>query len=167
MAPDEAASERLQPSLLDRLTDHDPGNPAESRASRVIDIERLRQIVRRDLSWLLNANNLETVIDAERYPRVARSTLNYGVRDASGDFANADRARTMQDAIRRAIEIFEPRVNAAALQVVVRDTEQGANDHRIYFDIRGELWAEPLPVELYLRSEVDLTTGEVLLEDAG
>ena len=53
-------SERLQPSLLDRLTDDDATNAAESREARVIDIRRLRDIVQRDLSWLLNTNNGES-----------------------------------------------------------------------------------------------------------
>jgi type VI secretion system protein ImpG len=34
----------------------------------------------------------------------------------------------------------------------------------VYFDIRAEMWAQPLPMELYLRSEVDVTTGELKLE---
>ena len=44
-------SERLQPSLLDRLTDEEPTSQVESRDARVIDIRRLREIVQRDLSW--------------------------------------------------------------------------------------------------------------------
>lgn len=50
-------SERLQPSLLDRLTDDDPTNPREGREARVIDIRRLRDIIQRDLGWLLNTTN--------------------------------------------------------------------------------------------------------------
>jgi type VI secretion system protein ImpF len=35
------------------------------------------------------------------------------------------------------------------------------------FDIAAEMWAEPMPLELYLRSEVDVTTGQLHLEWAG
>ena len=45
-------TERLQPSLLDRLTDDAPEATSEARHDRVIDIDRLRDIIRRDLSWL-------------------------------------------------------------------------------------------------------------------
>ena len=31
-------------------------------------------------------------------------------------------------------------------------------------DIRADMWAQPMPLELYLRSKVDLTTGEVAVE---
>jgi type VI secretion system protein ImpF len=45
-----ALTERLQPSLLDRLTDDDPTNSKETRDSRVIDLRRLREIIQRDLA---------------------------------------------------------------------------------------------------------------------
>ncbi len=34
----------------------------------------------------------------------------------------------------------------------------------IGLDIRADMWAQPLPLELYLRSKVDVTTGEVTME---
>ena len=81
---DKTLAERLQPSLLDRLTDDHRDKRSESREDRVIDVRRLRDIIQRDLSWLLNANNGETLIDGDIYPNVRRSVLNYGVREASG-----------------------------------------------------------------------------------
>jgi type VI secretion system protein ImpF len=29
------------------------------------------------------------------------------------------------------------------------------------FDIEGELWAQPMPLQMYLRTEVDLELGDV------
>ncbi|MFP3607501.1 type VI secretion system baseplate subunit TssE, partial [Paraburkholderia sp. SIMBA_053] len=46
--------ERLQPSLLDRLTDMAPDEPDESREQRVITAARLREYVTRDIAALLN-----------------------------------------------------------------------------------------------------------------
>jgi type VI secretion system protein ImpF len=34
----------------------------------------------------------------------------------------------------------------------------------VVFDIAAEMWAQPLPLDLYLRSEVDITTGELSLQ---
>jgi type VI secretion system protein ImpF len=53
------AQDRIQPSLLDRLTDDDPGNPKETRDQRFFSANRLRQAVLRDLSWLLNASSFD------------------------------------------------------------------------------------------------------------
>ena len=47
--------ERIQPCLLDRLTDENPEAVKESRNERVISVKRYREGVLRDLIWLLNA----------------------------------------------------------------------------------------------------------------
>jgi type VI secretion system protein ImpF len=49
--------ERLQPSLLDRLTDEEPDQLQESREKRVLSMSRLRDFVLRDLAWLFNAEH--------------------------------------------------------------------------------------------------------------
>ena len=76
--------ERLQPSLLDRLTDDEPGKSEESREKRVISATRLRDCVTRDISWLLNCVHMGNDVDLELYPEVARSVLNFGVPDLTG-----------------------------------------------------------------------------------
>jgi len=55
--------ERLQPSLLDRLTDDEPHSQQEPRDKRVLSMHRLRESVLRDVSWLLNADSMESVVD--------------------------------------------------------------------------------------------------------
>lgn len=160
---DKTISERLQPSLLDRLTDHTPGDPSESRDDRVIDLRRLREIIKRDLSWLLNATNAEREIDTDRYPNAAQSVLNFGVRDVSGDFTSTERAMRMRASIQQAIEWFEPRIKRGTLDVAL-GTDAKAGRTVIVFDIHADMWAQPVPMELYLRSAVDVTTGHVELE---
>ena len=53
-------TEHLQPSLLDRLTDDEPEEKAESRDQRVLSFQALKQCVIRDLEWLLNTGSLDT-----------------------------------------------------------------------------------------------------------
>ena len=158
--------ERLQPSLLDRLTDEQPDQRTEPREKRVIDVRRLRDIIRRDLSDLLNAGNLESVIDIDRYPHTTRSVLNYGVAKVAGAFSTEERARVIRSAMRDAIERFEPRIRPATLEIVPR---LGEEERRavIRFDIHAEMWAQPMPLDLYLRSEVDLTSGKLSLTEGG
>ena len=107
---DKTLAERLQPSLLDRLTDHEPGAVKEARDTRVIDVVRLREIIQRDLSWLLNTNNIESTFDPEVYPHVARSVLNYGLREVSGTYSTSERAELIRRSIERAISVHEPRI---------------------------------------------------------
>lgn len=159
-------SERLQPSLLDRLTDDQPTNPSEGRDARVIDIRRLREIIQRDLGWLLNTTNAEGWIDPKRYPLAAKSVLNYGVRDVAGDFAAKDRAQLIRKSIAQAVETYEPRIRKGSAVVEMR-TANVSRTTIVNFDIRADMWAEPIPIELYLRSSVDMTTGQVSLERSG
>ena len=163
---DKTMSERLQPSLLDRLTDDDPGILTEAREARVIDIRRLREIVQRDLSWLLNTNNADGWIQPLRHPMAAKSVLNYGGKDVAGDYAAKDRAELIRKSIAQAIEHFEPRIRRGSVQVALRTLDVKTKTI-IAFDIRADMWAEPIPIELYLRSVVDVTTGQVQLERAG
>src|SRR5258708_32270844 len=71
--------ERLQPCLLDRITDDAPEKKQESRDQRVVSLRRLREGVLRDLAWLLNATNMAVLEDLTDYPYVAQSVLNYGM----------------------------------------------------------------------------------------
>jgi type VI secretion system protein ImpF len=163
---DRTIAERLQPSLLDRLTDEAPEVTKETREARVIDVRRLREIISRDLGWLLNTSNLESTFDVARHPNVARSVINYGIREVAGDFSTARRAQAIQRAIRDAIERFEPRIAKGSAKVELRASERNT-ETVIHFDIRAEMWAQPVPQELYMRTELDLVTGELKLDRVG
>ncbi|MCD9149656.1 type VI secretion system baseplate subunit TssE [Pseudophaeobacter flagellatus] len=160
---DKMLAERLQPSLLDRLTDNAPRDRKESRDARVIDLNRLREIIQRDLSWLLNTQNAGRQIDGDRYPAVAGSVLNYGLSEVTGEFSTTEKAERIRRAIEQAITSFEPRIIEGTVDVqLIGDVE--AAGMTIGLDIRADMWAQPLPLELYLRSKVDVTTGEVKME---
>lgn len=160
---DKTLTDRLQPSLLDRLTDYEPGNPKERREDRVIDVSRLREIIQRDLSWLLNTTNLESTFDAEALPNVARSVLNYGLAEVSGEFSTSRRAELIRSSIERAITLHEPRIIAGSVEVTMSPDDR-KGDMTVAFDIHADMWAQPMPLELYLRSTVDVTTGEVAVQ---
>ena len=161
---DKTIAERLQPSLLDRLTDNEPGELTERRDERVIDIRQLRDIIQRDLSWLLNTADNNVMIDRDRYPHAARSVLNYGIREVAGDYSTEERAELIRKSIAQAVQAFEPRIHPGSIEVQLRVDQQGTRKSIINFDIRADMWAQPMPMELYLRSQVDVTTGELQLE---
>ena len=79
--------ERLQPSLLDRLTDDTPDAREETRDKRVLSIMQMRTSVLRDVSWLLNTVHLQATQDLSDWPQVASSTVNYGIPDLAGTSA--------------------------------------------------------------------------------
>jgi len=160
---DKTISERLQPSLLDRLTDNNPGAKKETRDERVIDISRLREIIQRDLSWLLNTTNIDDRLDSAVYPSVSRSVLNFGLAEVSGEFSTDERAERIRKGIERAIARYETRIIPGSVDVQL-SKDEGGNDITVALNIRADMWAQPLPLELFLRSQVDVTTGEVHVE---
>ena len=161
-----APRERLQPSLLDRLTDDEPGSQAEPRERRVLSLRTLREGVLRDLAWLLNTTSLLSAIEAPKLPHLANSVINYGVPDLSGNsIANLNLAR-LERAIRQAIWDFEPRLVRGT--VVVRALADAGIDHnKLGFEIEADMWAQPYPERLFLKTELDLERGAVTLLDTG
>ncbi len=157
--------ERLQPSLLDRLTDEEPHSKRESRDRRVLSMQRLRDSVRRDLAWLFNAINLTTVADLSDYPEVLRSVVNFGLPDLSGHTVSGVDVVELERLLRQCIRDFEPRILPNSVKVRLIVDEQKMSHNAMIFDIEGELWAQPLPLHLFLRTEVDLDVGDVTVSE--
>lgn len=159
--------ERLQPALLDRLTDDEPLNPKEALEKRVISKNKLRLAVLRDLAWLFNSTQSgETDMEMKSFPYAERSVVNYGLPALSGVTASTLDAMGLESAIKRAILNFEPRILPSSLKVEAFATEMQLNHHNVVsVQIRGRLWAQPVPLDLLLRTEVDLETGRVELRD--
>jgi type VI secretion system protein ImpF len=158
--------ERLQPSLLDRLTDDRPQSREESREKRVLNLTQLRAGVMRDIGWLLNTVHLQASQDISAHDQVPSSCVNFGIPDLAGSSAAGRSAEALQRAVRKAILDFEPRILANSLKVTVQIQPEQMSRHAMTFVIEGELWAQPVPLRLFLKTEVDLETGAVTVADA-
>ena len=158
--------ERLQPALLDRLTDEEPDRKLEPREARLLSRSKLRQAVLRDLAWLFNATRMEADTDLTKAPHARRSVVNFGLPALSGKTATSLDATDLARAIKQSILDFEPRILPATLQIRTL-VDAGALDHHnvIGVEIRGQLWAQPVPLELLVRTEIDLETGKVEIAD--
>ena len=165
--PTLAPQERLQPALLDRLIDDEPDKQMESRESRLISVRKLRECVLRDLTWLFNCARLtEDELDHDQYPEVAGSVLNFGLPPMSGNTATSIDPAVLEIAIRDAVIRFEPRLVEASLQIRAIVNEHSMDHHnQIQVQIKGSLWSVPVPIELLLRTNLDLESGEVRIEE--
>src|SRR5690606_9956450 len=76
--------ERLQPSLLDRLTDRNPGSSQEGRDDRVLSVSQIKAAVLRDLGWLLNTACHSASASLDEFPEVEKSVFNFGMPSLSG-----------------------------------------------------------------------------------
>lgn len=159
-----APRERLQPSLLDRLSDNEPASTVEPRERRVLSLRTLREGVLRDLAWLLNTTNLLSVTTTPVLPHLANSVLNFGVPGLAGSaVANLD-VTALERGIRQAIWDFEPRL--VKNTVTVRALATGdTRENKLDFEIEADLWAQPYPERLYLKTELDLERGAVVISE--
>ena len=148
--------DRLYPSLLDRLIDDEPGRATEARENRSASLQRLRENVLRDLNWLFNAT--QSSIDFDGDALLAGSVLNYGMPPLAGRPASqydlGDLARVLREVILR----FEPRIIAHTLKVTA-DANKGNTHNVLGFRIEGQMWSQPIPLEIYMRTEIDLESG--------
>lgn len=157
--------DRLQPALLDRLTDDNPSERTESDERRVLSKAKLRAAVLRDLGWLFNAAQPQPRWN-ETHPALAGSVLNYGLPPLAGQRVSKLDISQLERALRDAILRFEPRILPAGLQVRAVEAASVLDTHNmIEFEIRGLLWAEPVPLDILLRTRLDLEAGQVELRD--
>ncbi len=162
--PEFTPFEKLQPCLLDRLTDDDPRNSQESRSQRVISASRYRRGVLRDLEWLLNASahlpgEGGDQWRLENFPEAERSVINFGTRQLSGMFAT--NMHELERHLIEALQIFEPRIIGQSVTI-----HASIERNVIGIEIRGELWANPMPEQLFVKTSIDLETGQCSLGDS-
>lgn len=155
---DDTLFKRLQPCLLDRLTDDDPKNKNESRSQRVISSQRYRAGVLRDLTWLFSTS-AHLPIEGTRkqfkisdFPEVAKSVLNYGTRHIFG--LTAPNMDVLEKELYDAIIVFEPRIIPGTLRVAAEMDRQ-----IVSFEVTGDLWANPVPEKLYIKTKIDIEAG--------
>ena len=158
--------DRLQPALLDRLTDDEPLNQLESSDLRVISKARMREAVLRDLSWLFNTTQPLTDVDTAGFADAERSVLSFGLPPLSGQTLSSIDAHGLEQRVAQAILKFEPRILPHTLEVVaLLSGSQVSHHNQIGFKISGQVWAQPVPLELLLQTNVNLETGQVEIRD--
>jgi type VI secretion system protein ImpF len=144
------------------LTDNDRSKPIEPRDERVMTKAQLRTAVLRDLAWLFNTTNAAAELALDRYPEAARSALNYGLPAFSGKPLSSVDLPRLETALKNAIIRFEPRILPHSLAVRGVGTTAAMGQHNVVsFEIVGELWAQPYPFELLLKTDLDLESGEI------
>ena len=165
MVTEIATRDRLQPSLLDRLTDDDPTNPKESADKRVLSLTQLKASVLRDLAWLLNTTSLLDD-DATLHTAAGTSVVNFGLPALAGNSASNVDVPALETLIHQAIATFEPRILRHTLRVKARVGQGEMNHNALSFEIEGDLWAQPVPLRLMLQTDLDLESGHVRVVNA-
>jgi type VI secretion system protein ImpF len=157
--------DRLQPCLLDRLTDDEPGNREESRNQRIVTLQRYKAGVLRDLEWLFNSighypDEAVGEVTFADYKEAFRSVINFGIRQVSGRLAPD--IEEIEKQLFDALVIFEPRISRRTLKVSVK-----IKRNILSIELVGELWVNPLPEKLFIKTELDLESSASSTKEAG
>ncbi|MBV8141951.1 MAG: type VI secretion system baseplate subunit TssE [Verrucomicrobia bacterium] len=150
--------EKIQPCLLDRLTDDEPVRREESRNQRIVSLKRYKAGVLRDLDWLFNSighfpdERIGEVTFVD-YEEAFHSVINFGVRQLYGRLAPD--VEEIEKQLLHALITFEPRINRRTLTVEVK-----IERNVLSIELTGELWVNPLPEKLFIKTELDLESSE-------
>jgi type VI secretion system protein ImpF len=176
---------RVAPSQLKALVLKPPGMPqgvalqsfcevaarnvrnetAESGEQRSVSMRKLREYVCRDLAALLNCGSLDASLDLTHHPHVQHSVVNYGMPSLAGRTARMVDPQQIAASIKSAIARFEPRLSQ--LRVTAELGQDGQDTHVLAFRIEAQLWGQPAPQQLVLRTSIDVDTGDVSFADSG
>lgn len=156
------ANAHLLPTLLDRLRDDAPHRQSERPEEYAVTRTQMRDILQRDLAFLLNTTNIEDQIDRTRYPEAAASTVNFGVPSLAGAWLASRKWADIETTIRRAILEFEPRLIPETLAVIPPVMEDAVNHYNLLmFEVRGMIHMDPYPLEFLVQSSLDLETSRM------
>ncbi len=158
-------SDKLRPSLLDRLLDDDPDSPGKPDTC-VQSLEGLQEAVKRDLEHLLNTRrrceSRPQEWKDEKLNDLKKSLVNYGLPDflamnLASDEGRAAFLRIVEDTIR----VSESRLDRIKVSLLA-NTEP--LDRTMRFRIEALLQAEPAPEAIAFDSVLEPVTCNFTLK---
>jgi type VI secretion system protein ImpF len=164
----EAAGQEREVLLADiaAITAHRTLNRAPEPADkRYATARRLRAYVCRDIARLLNSTSIDATVDLGSASYVKQSVLNYGMQTPSGKSVSAIDRSTMARMLETAVRTYEPRLRK--VRVSPDEGAPGSDPHEIAFRIDCELWNQPAPNQLVLRTRINTESGRAHVDDSG
>jgi type VI secretion system protein ImpF len=67
----------------------------------------------------------------------------------------------LEQLLRAAIQNFEPRLLRDSIHLKAAVNSKEWSHNALSFIIEAELWAQPVPLRVFLKTDVDLETGEI------
>jgi len=153
----------VRPSILDRLSDTEPGFAADPPITREESERRYRMSVQRDVEALLNTRR--TMVPAPEWcPELRRSVYDFGLIDTTsipvGTKAGRDR---LLSALQDAIERFEPRLARPRVRLI--DAQQ-VRAPQIRFVVEAVLVMDPGREDVVFDTVLEIASGEYDVHEA-
>ena len=87
--------------------------------------------------------------------------------DLAGRTSSTVDSRELERLLTTVVKTFEPRILPNTLKIKIHGDRESMTHNALIFDIEGELWGEPVPTQIFLKTELDLEIGAVKVTDAG
>jgi type VI secretion system protein ImpF len=162
---DKHADTLFSPALMDRI-DGSVYTVSQAKMRRTTDVATVRDIIRRDLALLFNTMNAGTFLEAQGYPELKDSLLNYGIDAIAGHYLEAHGWHAIEAMLRRAILLFEPRIMADSL--IIRPVQDEKNHvqvrHNLRFDVSAHVVWQGEMIDFYVQSLLDVETAHMSLQ---
>lgn len=154
---------KIQPFLLDRLTDNKDNQAFFDSKESTYSIDQLRQSIERDLQWLFEtiALSANSSLAIEDYEHIPSSVINYGIPDIIGAIARSIDEKDLEKKLTLAIQRFEPRIikESIKLKVNIAKTKASTLDELFEIQLDGMLWAQPRHVPFKLKRQVTMVSS--------
>ena len=154
----------VQPSLLDRLTDEHPTQPADARVTRDESVRQYRASVQRDVAWLFNTRR--SIVDVpDRYAELLRSVHEFGIPDTTVVAVGTPEGQhELEKMLQEALERFEPRL--ANPRVRIMDADQ-VSAPQVRFTVEAVLRMDPSPEAVVFDAVLEVARNEYEVRDVG
>lgn len=141
-------------SIIDRLIDREPRMATEPPLSRIQSMRLLKEGLRRDLEWLLNARRIAFEPD-ESLEELNRSLYVYGLPDFSTYSTSSARDQTkLLRVLQAAVKVFEPRlVNVRIVPL------ESSGFQALRLRIEGLLLMDPAPEHVSFDTFFEVKSG--------
>jgi type VI secretion system protein ImpF len=156
----------VQPSLLDRLTDHEPRHvTSEARVGYAESARLFKAGLQRDLEWLLNTRRIP-VAAPDELEEVCQSVYHYGLPDLTSLSRDSLEARErLRHRVEDVIALFEPRLKDVNITIVEMESETRRRELR--FHVEGTLLMDPTPEQVVFDTVLHFASGEYEVSGAG
>ncbi len=125
-----------------------------------VDNHKLKQIVIRDLLFLLNTPSFHYSKNDAQPVEYEKSVINYGIEPISGKrVAEIDWSHVERN-IKQAILYFEPRILPSNLEVnCILGMDIKAKYNQMNIEVKGFIKSTPFPERFVLHTNLDVETG--------
>lgn len=131
-----------------------------SMPRRIGNDQALREDLGEDLVTLLNTVSLESAVDLDALPFLAKSIVNFGLPDLASKTADITVLDKVGEELQTALRNFEPRLVAGSISIE-RDSTADSSELKVRFLIHADMRASPIDVPVDFVADIEIDSAKM------